>query len=92
LDFNDLHIDREGRAYIAFADGCTGECAELDKPMPEDSRTRRGAVYYLGNGPSLYDGLVLSELYTEPEASVPQNIERTIQATYSTTATSGIEE
>ncbi|GIS29604.1 MAG: hypothetical protein Ct9H90mP1_3320 [Methanobacteriota archaeon] len=27
LDFNDLHIDREGRVYIPFADGCFGECA-----------------------------------------------------------------
>ena len=93
LDFNDLHIDREGRAYIAFADGCTGECAGLDKPMPEDSRSRRGSVYYLGNGPSLYlENGELSDLYSEPEGPIAQDVERTIQATYSTTATSGIEE
>ena len=55
LDFNDLHIDREGRVYIAFADGCTGECATGNNSQPEDSRSRRGAVYYLGSGPSLYE-------------------------------------
>ncbi len=55
LDFNDLHIDREGRVYIAFADGCTGECATMEDPQPEDSRSRLGSVYYLGSGPSLYE-------------------------------------
>jgi len=57
LDFNDLHIDREGRVYVAFADGCTGECAAKDDPQPEDSRSRLGSVYYLGNGPSLYESV-----------------------------------
>nr|AIE99467.1 hypothetical protein [uncultured marine group II/III euryarchaeote KM3_110_C01] len=55
LDFNDLHIDLEGRVYIAFADGCTGECATKENAQPEDSRSRRGSVYYLGSGPSLYE-------------------------------------
>ena len=63
LDFNDLHIDREGRVYIAFADGCTGECATGNNSQPEDSRSRRGAVYYLGSGPSLFESYGdLSEL------------------------------
>ena len=57
LDFNDLHIDLEGRVYIAFADGCTGECATKEDPQPEDSRSRRGSVYYLGSGPSLYESV-----------------------------------
>ncbi len=57
LDFNDLHIDREGRVYIAFADGCTGECATKEDPQPEDSRSRLGSVYYLGSGPSLYESV-----------------------------------
>ena len=57
LDFNDLHIDREGRVYVAFADGCTGDCATKDDPQPEDSRSRRGSVYYLGSGPSLYESV-----------------------------------
>lgn len=93
LDFNDLHIDLEGRVYIGFADGCTGECATKENKTPEDSRSRRGSVYYLSNGPSLYvmNGQ-LAEFYPEPEAPIPQNIDRPIQATYSTTATSGNEE
>lgn len=62
LDFNDLHIDREGRVYIAFADGCTGECATKTTPTPEDSRDKLGSVYYLSNGPSLYDAADLTAL------------------------------
>ncbi len=54
LDFNDLHIDREGRVYVAFADGCTGDCATKADPQPQDSRSRRGSVYYMGSGPSLF--------------------------------------
>ena len=54
LDFNDLHIDREGRVYVAFADGCTGECATNENATAEDSRDGRGSVYYLASGPSLY--------------------------------------
>ena len=55
LDFNDLHIDVEGRVYIAFADGCTGECATMDNPQPADSRARMGSVYFLNYGPSLFE-------------------------------------
>ena len=55
LDFNDLHIDREGRVYVAFADGCTGECATKENASAEDSRDGRGAVYYLASGPSLLE-------------------------------------
>ena len=54
LDFNDLHIDREGRVYVAFADGCTGDCASNGNSTAEDSRDGRGSVYYLAQGPSLY--------------------------------------
>ena len=54
LDFNDLHIDRDGRVYIAFADGCTGTCATGNASTPEDSRDRLGSMYYLADGPSLY--------------------------------------
>ncbi|MDP6200598.1 MAG: hypothetical protein QF531_07455, partial [Candidatus Poseidonia sp.] len=55
LDFNDLHIDREGRVYVAFADGCTGDCATKESASAEDSRDGRGSVYYLASGPSLYE-------------------------------------
>ena len=53
LDFYDLHIDREGRVYIAFADGCTGACATGNNSTPEDSRSRRGIMCFLSSGPSL---------------------------------------
>nr|MBC8517634.1 exo-alpha-sialidase [Euryarchaeota archaeon] len=55
LDFNDLHIDQEGRVYIAFADGCTGDCATGNNSQPEDSRSRLGVMCHLGSGPSLYE-------------------------------------
>jgi hypothetical protein len=59
LDFNDLHLDLEGRVYIAFADGCTGDCATGNNSQPEDSRSRRGIMCYLGSGPSLYESVGL---------------------------------
>ena len=69
LDFNDLHIDRDGRVYVAFADGCTDSCAENYNSTAEDSRARLGSVYYLGNGPSLYESVgTLTEFYP-PENS-----------------------
>ncbi|MFL2944084.1 MAG: hypothetical protein BD935_02435 [Marine Group III euryarchaeote CG-Epi1] len=55
LDFNDLHIDLEGRVYIAFADGCTGTCASGEDTSSSNSRDRLGSVYYLEAGPSLYE-------------------------------------
>ena len=55
LDFNDLHIDRKGRVYIAFADGCIGDCASGNNSGPEDSRSRRGILCFLESGPSLLE-------------------------------------
>ena len=49
------HIDREGRVYVAFADGCTGSCAEGNNSTSEDSRDRLGSVYFLSSGPSLFE-------------------------------------
>ena len=57
LDFNDLHIDLEGRVYIGFADGCTGTCASGNETTSANSRDRLGSVYYLANGPSLYESV-----------------------------------
>ena len=55
LDFNDLHIDREGRVYVAIADGCMNACAtDPNSTTPENSRTREGVMYYLESGPSLF--------------------------------------
>jgi len=54
LDFNDLHIDNQGRVFIAIADGCTGECATMEAPTPADSRDKLGMMFMLDTGPSLY--------------------------------------
>ena len=48
-----MHIDRQGRVYVAFADGCTGNCAANNNSSAQDSRDGRGSVYYLAQGPSL---------------------------------------
>ena len=40
---------------MAFADGCTGDCATNENSSAEDSRDGRGSVYYLSSGPSLYE-------------------------------------
>ncbi len=57
LDFNDLHIDLEGRVYIAFADGCTGDCATGNNSQPEDSRSKLGTLCFLSSGPSLFESV-----------------------------------
>ena len=68
LDFNDLHIDTQGRVYIAFADGCIDACASSPDPQPADSRTGRGSVYFMANGPSLFAevGEMVSPIATPP--------------------------
>ena len=70
LDFNDLHIDLEGRVYIAFADGCIDACASSPDPQPADSRTGRGSVYFMANGPSLF--LDVGEMVSPVPASSPE--------------------
>jgi hypothetical protein len=62
LDFNDLHIDRDGRVYVAYADGCTGECVTMSEPAPADSRDAAGMVAILDLGPSLFEGVGLMPL------------------------------
>ncbi len=74
LDFNDLHIDLEGRVYIAFADGCTGTCASGNESTSSNSRDRLGSMYYLGNGPSLYESVGnLTEFYPSIEEDDDEN-------------------
>ena len=70
LDFNDLHIDLEGRVYIAFADGCIDACASSPDPQPADSRAGRGSVYFMANGPSLF--LDVGEMMSPVPASSPE--------------------
>ncbi|HWG91984.1 MAG TPA: hypothetical protein VNZ52_14125, partial [Candidatus Thermoplasmatota archaeon] len=48
LDFIDMVMDKEGRVYVAYADGCLEGCKTM-----EDSRGDRGYVAVLQTGPSL---------------------------------------
>lgn len=54
LDFIDLSLDRDGRPYVAYADGCTSpQCLRPDA-TPLDSRSRQGMVMVVERGPGLY--------------------------------------
>ncbi len=53
LDFNDLTMGPDGRMYIAYADGCTGDCATDDTPTASDSRDRAGWVAIQTGAPIL---------------------------------------
>jgi len=51
LDFNDITVDKQGRALVAYADGCTGAC-DTDATKPS-----AGAVDFVmrqSSGPTLY--------------------------------------
>ena len=73
LDFNDLHIDNQGRVFIAIADGCTGECATMESPTPADSRDKLGIMFMLDTGPSLYveNGILTSVKPAENQDTPP---------------------
>jgi len=73
LDFNDLHIDNQGRVFIAIADGCTGECATMESPTPADSRDKLGMMFMLDTGPSLYveNGILTSVKPAENQDTPP---------------------
>lgn len=47
LDFIDADTHPDGRFYVAYTDGCTGQCAEAADPAPEDSRDNANAVAWL---------------------------------------------
>ena len=80
LDFNDLHIDRQGRVYVAFADGCTGGCAASNNSTAQDSRDGRGSVYYLAQGPSLLvDYGELSPIMATPETDAQRVCDSAVQ-------------
>lgn len=65
LDFNDADIDSQGRIYIGFADGCTGECAETylagGKPTPDDSRSEYGTVLRQATGRGMFAATDVAE-------------------------------
>ena len=72
LDFNDLHIDNQGRVFIAIADGCTGECATMESPTPADSRDKLGMMFMLDTGPSLYvDNGILTSVKPAENTDTP---------------------
>ena len=71
-----MTIELEGRVYIAFADGCTGTCASGNNSQPADSRTGRGSVYFMANGPSLY---VENGEMTSPVESPPPEMSKVMQ-------------
>lgn len=54
LDFIDLALDGEGRAYVTYTDGCVEACTEPDATM-EDSRSREVAFALVAQGPSLFE-------------------------------------
>lgn len=47
LDFIDATAAPDGTFYVAWADGCTDECASMADPAPEDSRDNEAAVAWL---------------------------------------------
>jgi hypothetical protein len=53
LDFIDVRSDKDGRAYVAFTDGCTVGCADVPTATDNQSRSRDGAVAVVDAGPSL---------------------------------------
>ncbi len=73
LDFNDLSLDREGRAYVAFADGCTSEKCRGPDGTPEDSRDAAGVVAILETGPSLYGNATLAARGRLARSPYPSN-------------------
>ncbi|MEA3143972.1 MAG: hypothetical protein QOG31_1296 [Thermoplasmata archaeon] len=54
LDFIDMVIDRDGRAFVAFADGCTSAACHAAGAKPTDSRDALGTVAIAEGAPSLY--------------------------------------
>ncbi len=47
LDFIDAAVAPDGTFYVSYTDGCTGECATMEDPSPEDSRDSATAVAWL---------------------------------------------
>jgi len=58
LDFNDITVDTQGRALVAFADGCTGSCVSTATTL---STGATGTVMRQTTGKGLYaayDGVI----------------------------------
>jgi hypothetical protein len=57
LDFIDMHMDKDGRPFIAFADGCTTPACLLPGGTPSDSRSRMGVTAIIQAAPSLWESV-----------------------------------
>ncbi|HVL86767.1 MAG TPA: sialidase family protein [Candidatus Thermoplasmatota archaeon] len=57
LDFIDIVLDKDGRAHVAYADGCTEGCAGNPEATMANSRSRLGMLALVAAGPSLYADL-----------------------------------
>lgn len=76
LDFNDMDMDSQGRLHVAFADGCTGECAEQyaewrngtadEPPVGEDSRDSWGVILRQTTGKGLFARYDIPDSFTPP--------------------------
>jgi len=56
LDFIDMVADKDGRVYVAYADGCVDDCVKKGADAkPADSRAREAAVAVLESGPMLFE-------------------------------------
>lgn len=67
LDFIDMVVDREGRIYVAYTDGCTTDCADDPEATLDESRSRDAALAILEQGPSLFEGLPALAPVPDPE-------------------------
>lgn len=65
LDFIDLSVGPDGRAYVAYADGCVSNACLAEGGEPKDSRSRATAVGLFLEGPSLFAD---AEALVAPEA------------------------
>ncbi|HVL47158.1 MAG TPA: sialidase family protein [Candidatus Thermoplasmatota archaeon] len=75
LDFIDLHVGPEGRAYMAITDGCTKDCAGNPSATNENSRRRDTAVIVQQAGPSLFASVgMLAPLHANLSASAPGQV------------------
>lgn len=85
LDFNDMEMDSKGRLHIAFADGCTGPCAEryaAGEPVKgSDSRDAWGTILRQSGGRGLLAAF---------DAAEPEPVTATQTSSSSTEATPGV--
>lgn len=55
LDFIDVQPGPDGRVYVSYTDGCTGD--DVPCPTPPDSRDDRGFVAVQETGPRLFEDM-----------------------------------